>query len=280
MIKQIRSRAAARATGLALLAMSSTHAALAQTEERDIPDEYPEDGYVCPDGRYQSGCDGSDIDQATQLDDVLPADFAERCLYRTAADCAVIANGRVARFSTAPDLHWQLLSLQPADGPYAEMLVLAEVGGAFPYLLLAKQVDGYFDSPVAVQDESGRFILHVPARNRGLGNADLVLFTSGEGWNWTSAPAIMREVDALLPRGFTIASPVSFNFRESAAFAPVRRDSDPGCCTTGGTVVVDFDQSDHSLSVSRVSFTETTPAGPARGASPASNPQDLEGRSE
>lgn len=279
-MKQIRSRVATTLMSWALVTMSSTSAALAQTDERDNPDEYPEDVYVCPDGRYQSGCDGSDIDRATQLDEVLPADFAERCLYRTAADCAVIANGRVARFSAAPDLHWQLLSLQPADGPYAEMLVLAEVGGSLPYLLLAKQVDGYFDPPVAVQDESGRFILHVPARNRGLGNADLVLFTSGEGWNWTSAPAIMREVDALLPRGFAIASPVSFNFRESAAFAPVRRDSDPGCCATGGTVVVDFEQSDHSLSVSRVSFTETTPVGSAHRASPASHPQDLEGHSE
>lgn len=277
---RIRSRVTAILTGWALMAMSSIPAAHAQTEERDIPDEYPEGGHVCPDGRYQSGCDASDIDQATQLENAQPADFAERCLYRTAADCAVIANGRIARFADGPDLHWQLLSLQAVDGPYAEMLVLAEMHGSFAYRLLAKQVDGYFDPPVSVCDDGDRFILHVPARNRGLGNADLVLFTSGEGWNWISAPAIMRQVDALLPPGFTIASPVSFNFRESAAFAPVRRDDDAGCCATGGTLVVDFEQSDHSLSVSRVRFTETTPVGPARSASPASNPPDLEGRSE
>lgn len=279
-MKSIRSRVTAILAGWTLMGLSSIPAAHAQTEEHDLPDEYREGGYVCPDGRYQSGCDMSDIDQATQLENAQPADFAERCLYRTAADCAVIANGRIARFADGRDLHWQLLSLQPADGPYAEMLVLVEVGGSLPYLLLAKQVDGYFDPPLSVRDDSGRFVLHVPARNRGFGNADIVLFTSGEGWNWTTAAALMRQVDELLPQGFTIASPVSFNFRESAAFAPIRRDGDAGCCATGGTVVVDFEQSDHNLSVSRVNFIETTPVGQARVASPASNSHDLEGRSE
>ncbi|MBH1943436.1 hypothetical protein I5L01_04235 [Erythrobacter sp. YJ-T3-07] len=241
--------------------MATATPASAQVAEREIPDEYPVYEFVCPDGGYQSGCDASDIERAVDLEGVQAADFAQRCLYRTQAQCGVIASGQVNRGTDDPALHWQILGLQPSDGPYAEMLVLGEIGGPLPATLLSQQVDGYFDPPVAARDGDGRFILHVPARNRGLGNADLVLFTSGDGWNWTSAEEIMREVDRLLPQGFWIASPVGFNFREGSAFALVRRDSDAGCCATGGVVNVDFEQADHSLNISRVSFTQTQPVG-------------------
>lgn len=254
-------RVGAALASIVLVAMTATISALAQPAEREVPDEYPEYEFVCPDGGYQSGCDASDIERATDVESARPSDFGEGCLYRTDADCSVIANGRITRFSDGPDLYWQLLSLQPNDGPHAEMLVLAEMHDAFAYLLFAKQVEGYFDPPVAARDGDGRFLLHVPARNRGLGNEDLVLFTSGEGWNWTSALQIMSEVDRLLPDGFAIASPVAFDFREGSAFALARRDDDPGCCATGGTVLLDFEQSDHSLSVTRVRFIETMPVG-------------------
>lgn len=228
----------------------------------EMPDMFEEfEVFVCPDGGYQSGCDASDIEAAVKLEGAQSTDFAQRCLFDTKADCAVIASGQINRFSDVSALHWQLLGLQPEDGPYAEMLVLAELGGPFPSPLLTRQVDGYFDAPFAARDGDGRFILHAPARNRGLGNADLVLFTSGKGWNWTGAASLMREIDRLLPEGFTTASPVNFNFREGSAFALVRRADDAGCCATGGTVVVDFEQTDNNLSVIHVSFTETHPGG-------------------
>jgi|TARA_R100000049_G_scaffold4296_1_gene9717 hypothetical protein len=261
-------RIATLLSGMMIAAVTTAAPVSAQAAEREIPEEYPVYEFVCPDGGYQSGCDASKIESAVELERAQRADFAQRCLYRTQADCSVIASGRVNRASGDPALHWQILGLQPSDGPYAEMLVLAEMEPPLPHLLFAKQVEGYFDPPVAARDGDGRFILHVPARNRGIGNGDLVLFTSGEGWNWTSADGIMRQVDRLLPEGFWIASPVGFDFREASAFALVRRDSDAGCCATGGVVNIDFEQSDHSLDVSRVSFTETKPIGAAYEAYP------------
>ena len=255
--------------GAMIAALATTTASCStQAAEREIPDEYPVYEFACPDGGYQSGCDASDIERAVDLEGVQPADFAQRCLYRTQAGCSVIASGQVNRASGDPALHWQMLGIQPSDGPYAEMLVLAEIDTPLPHLLFAKQVDGYFDPPVAARDGDGRFILHVPARNRGLGNADLVLFTSGDGWNWTSADQIIQQVDRLLPEGFWTASPVGFNFREASAFALVRRDSDAGCCATGGVVNIDFEQTDYSLDVSGVSFTQTQPVGEVHEASP------------
>ncbi|WP_248285335.1 hypothetical protein [Alteriqipengyuania abyssalis] len=263
-----RFRIAAPLAGAMLAATATAAPASAQVAEREIPEEYPVYEFVCPDGGYQSGCDASDIERAVDLEGVQAADFAQRCLYLTQAECSVISSGQINRATEDPALHWQILGLQPSDGPYAEMLVLGEIGGPLPATLISQQVDGYFDPPVAARDGDGRFILHVPARNRGLGNADLVLFTSGDGWNWTSAEEIMRQVDRLLPQGFWIASPVGFNFREGSAFALVRRDSDAGCCATGGVVNVDFEQTDHSLNVSRVSFTQTQPVGEVHEAFP------------
>ena len=222
-----------------------------------------EDPYtlVCPDGGYESGCARDDIERAVDLEDGYPSALASDCLYRTRADCRVLASGQIAALALGTTLHWQLLALQPADGPASEMIVLIEQDGAVPVLLLSHQTDGYFDAPVAVRDGDGRFLLHLPARNRGLGNADLVLMNSGEGWNRTTAEAIMREADRLLPAGFSLASPVGFNLREGSASALVRRDTDAGCCATGGIANIDFEQSDHALSVSRIAFTETRAVG-------------------
>ena len=140
------------------------------------------------------------------------------------------------------------------------MMVLFEQDDAVPNLLVSHQAEGYFDPPVAVRDGDGKFLLQVPARNRGLGNADIILMNAGEGWNWVTADQLIRDMDRLLPTGFTIASPVEFTLREGAAFALVRRDSDPGCCTTGGVAYIDFEMSQpHSMAVSSVDFQETTP---------------------
>ena len=222
-----------------------------------------EDPYtlVCPDGGYESGCAREDIERTVHLEDSYPASLASDCLYRTRADCRVLASGQIAALTLDTTLLWQLLALQPTDGPASEMIVMIEQDGAVPVLLLSHQTDGYFDAPVAVRNGDGKFLLHLPARNRGLGNADLILMNSGHGWNLTSADAIMREADRLLPAGFSLASPVGFNLREGSAFALVRREKDAGCCATGGIANIDFKQSDHSLSVSRIAFTETHAVG-------------------
>lgn len=256
--------------GLTMLACLTTAASAGPGSIDGEEPELFEDPYtlVCPDGGYESGCARDDIERAVDLEDGYPSALASDCLYRTRADCRVLASGQIAALALGTTLHWQLLALQPADGPASEMIVLIEQDGAVPVLLLSHQTDGYFDAPVAVRDGDGRFLLHLPARNRGLGNADLVLMNSGQGWNRTSADAIMRDAGRLLPAGFSLASPVGFNLREGSAFAPVRREDDAGCCATGGIANIDFELSDHALSVSRVTFTETRTVGETQYAHP------------
>ena len=237
-------------------------------EKPDIPDDYPSYAFVCPDGGYESGCDEMTLENAVSLEGADQAAFTTRCLYQTAADCSVISSGRIQRAGIEQVLDWQLLQLQPSDGPAAEMIVLAQVEGDDQQLLISRQVDGYFDPPFVARDGDGRFLLHVPARNRGLGNADILLFTSGHGWNWTTAALVTNQVDRLLPVGFSVASPISFNLREASAFALVRRDDDAGCCATGGVVNIDFEQGDFTLDVAGIGFTETTPVGETLRAGP------------
>ena len=249
----------------ASLAVCAFHASPVLAQPGSIDGEEPEmyeDTYtfVCPDGGYESGCTSEDVRLAVMLDEAPQSVLATECLYRTEAGCTVIASGQMAAFTLGTDLYWQLLALQPKDGPATEMMVLFEQDGAVPVLLLSHQTEGYFDPPVAVRDGDGKFLLRAPARNRGLGTADIILMNSGEGWNWVTADELIRDMDRLLPAGFAIASPVEFNLREGSAYALVRRDSDPGCCTSGGVAYIDFDLSQpHSMDVSSVEFQETTP---------------------
>tara|TARA_R100001126_G_C4873074_1_gene174279 strand:+ start:994 stop:1779 length:786 start_codon:yes stop_codon:yes gene_type:complete len=216
--------------------------------------------FICPDGGYESGCDRGDVERAVRLEGNPQGVLATNCLYRTEADCTIIASGQIAALTLETTLHWQLLALQPADAPATEMMVLFEQDGPLANILLSHQTEGYFDPPVAVRDGDGRFLLHVPARNRGLGNADIVLMNSGTGWNWITADEIIRMVDRLLPSGFATASPLVFNLREGSAFGLVRRDSDPGCCATGGVANIDFAlEQPNKLTVAAVAFQETTP---------------------
>ena len=270
--------------GAILLGLAAAKPAAGKAASHEEVDEFPNHALVCPDGGYMSGCDDETIERAVRVEDAEPADFAERCLYETEAACRVASSGRIGAFGSVPDLYWQVLHLQPVDGPRTEMLVLAEHQATFFYLLSSRQVDGYLDAPVAVHGaddgEDSRFLLHIPAVNRALGNADLILFTRGEGWNWTAAASLLRQADQLLPPGFSTASPVSFNFHEMTAFAPVRRDDDAGCCATGGVVVLDFEQSDHSLWVSSVTFTESKSVEAARTVHAEANGGALSGDDE
>lgn len=270
--------------GAILLGLAAAAPAAAQTAPHDDVDEFPDYAFVCPDGGYKSGCDSETIERAVQVEGAEPADFAERCLYETEAACRVVSSGRIGAFGSVPDLYWQLLHLQPLDGPRTEMMVLAEHQSAFFYLLSSRQVDGYLDPPIAVHGaddgENSRFILHIPAMNRALGKADLIFFTSGEGWNWTDAASVMQQADRLLPAGFSTTSPISFNFHEMTAFAPVSRDGDAACCATGGVVALDFEQSDHSLAVSAVTFIESKAVAAAWVAHAETNGKALSGEDE
>ena len=230
----------------------------AQAQPGALDGEEPEmfeDAYtlVCPDSAYQGGCTSEDVELAVMLDDAPQDTLATQCLYRTRADCTIIASGQIAAQTLGTTLYWQLLTLQPSDGPATEMMVLFEQDGAVPSLLVSHQT-------VAVRDGDGTFLLHVPARNRGLGSADILLKDSGAGWNWTTADRLMDDANRLLPAGFTLASPLVFNLRENSAFALVRRESDAGCCATGGVATVDFDFSQpHTMEVASVGFQETAP---------------------
>ena len=248
-------------TTLALAGMAGTAPAQTTAIDGEEPDLF-EDTYtfVCPDGGYESGCTREDVELAVTLDEAPRNLPASACLYRTQAACSVTASGQIAALTLGTTLHWQLLALQPADGPATEMMVLFEQDGAVPNLLVSHQAEGYFDPPVAVRDGDGKFLLQVPARNRGLGSADILLKNSGAGWNWTTADRLMDDANRLLPAGFTLASPLVFNPRENSAFALVRRESDAGCCATGGVATVDFDFSQpHTMEVVSVGFQETTP---------------------
>jgi len=261
---------------LALIGAAGSVQAQTGSIDGEEPDMF-EDFYtfVCPDGGYESGCEREDITLAVPLDNFDPATMAESCAYRTSAECRVTASGEIFAASRASTMHWQLLALQPADGPLVQMIVLVEFDGAVPVLLLSHQSEGYIDPPVLARDDTqSGMLVHVPARNRGLGSADLILLSRKSGWNWTSADALIAQADKLLPNGFTISPPVSFDFRESSAFALVKRESDPGCCATGGIAFVDFEQSDFNLSVSRVTFNETLPVQPTL--DPYSKPEKTE----
>ncbi|MFC4292079.1 hypothetical protein ACFOWX_06590 [Sphingorhabdus arenilitoris] len=220
--------------------------------------------FVCPDGGYESGCERDDVERAVKLEPDNLAQISTHCLYQTRANCRVMASGNIAMRQPKRSLQWQQIELNPTDGPRAEMMIMAETGGPLPALLSSYQVDGYFDAPFAANMAYENMLIQIPGRNRGLGSADIFLYSTGDSWNWSSAYDIMTDVDKLLPKGFTMDSQIVFNMRELVAWAQVRRDDDPGCCVTGGKVYVDFELKDYSLSVSRIGFDETKPVGETR----------------
>ncbi|NJM49980.1 MAG: hypothetical protein HC843_03125 [Sphingomonadales bacterium] len=219
--------------------------------------------FVCPDGRYESGCDKEVVERAVSLDSAALEKMGTECLFRTKASCLVVASGQINLTITGSTFRWQHMVLQPKDGPLAEMMVLFE-NGAAPSLLTAIQVDGFFDAPHAPRDGDGIGIIHIPASNGGLGTADHILYTNGKGWNYTTAYEIQLRADKMMPAGFTLASPIHFNLRESSGFSMVRRDGDPGCCVTGGTVNMDFEIVGHDFKISNIGFNETKPVGETR----------------
>ena len=247
---------------LALANVTGTAHSRSTLIDGEEPDMY-EDTYtfVCPDGGYESGCTRRDVERAVVLGDAPQDMLAFDCLYRTQADCTVTASGQITPQTLDSVLHWQLLALQSDDGPATEMIVLFEQDGALANLFLSHQTEGYFDPPVAEQDGEGRFLLHVPARNGGLGNADLFLMESGTGWNWWTGDQLLQDINRMLPPGLALASPVNFNFREGSAFALVRREEDAGCRATGGVANIDFDFSrPNEINIAAVSLQYTNAA--------------------
>ncbi|APG63733.1 hypothetical protein LPB140_08850 [Sphingorhabdus lutea] len=234
--------------------------------------------FACPDGKYQSGCDIADVEKAILSDASSFSNIGQNCLYAVKANCSVIAAGQINISSTKTQFHWQHLSLQPKDGPHVEMMILFTNENE-PEFFSAMQVEGFFDAPILVRDDD-RAILHVPARNRGLGSADQIFYSTGNSWNVTTAYNIERQVNKLLPQNFQLASPIFFNLREASAFSLVRRHNDAGCCATGGTVNIDFEVRDYVLEVSQIAFNETIPVGNPKYTSSGDSENHTEGGSK
>ena len=254
----------------AVLTIGLTLALSGQPQAGDVmqpsEDEYVEmfeDHYtfVCPDGRYQSGCDQEAKEDHIEalLADAKPEDFSEICFYRTVAECSVAQSGIIAQGNEP--LHWQHLKISPPDGPAVEMIVAAQFSNAGPSLLMSQQVEGFFAAPPAYSLSDGGMLVHTAARNRGLGGADYLLWDAGDGWHWRQSTDIERTVNALLPEGFSVAGPFNFTWTEMTANALVRREMDAGCCPTGGTVIVTFAAGPYTLDVEEIAFRPSTPGG-------------------
>lgn len=217
---------------------------------------------VCPDGGYQSGCDAEDIAQAMRLDEDLPRNLAAQCLYATKAACTPTSYGTLLPVAQPSTIIWQLMAIQPADGPQVEMLAMVETEGAVSNLLASSQTEGWFNPPVVVQDSSEVLMIHAPGRSggTGMGNVDVLLTRHEASWTTFDVNALLDEAAALLPDGFSLAGGVHFDFREMFVSVPVRRDIDGACCASGGVALIDFTL-DHpnELGVGSLTFLETAP---------------------
>ncbi len=218
---------------------------------------------VCPDGKYQSGCDASDLIRAVERIEDLPTDIETRCLYETKARCYPVAFGRIITVEQGPPLTWQHMVLFPEDGPRVEMMAILEgVTANDLYVLVARQTEGWFAPPQLVENTNELMLLHAPGRTggTGMGNADIVLSRHEQGWTTFDVNELLFEAGQMLPAGFSLASGVNFDFREMFVAVPVKRESDGGCCATGGTAFIDLAMpAGNRMKVASVTFNETKP---------------------
>ncbi len=231
----------------------------ADTDEGDL---YDPQVRVCPDGGYESGCDREDIEHAMKLDENLPQNLAAECLFATKAECTPISYGTLLPTAQPSTIVWQLMSIQPADGPQIEMLAMVETEGAISNLLAAAQTEGWYDPPAVVRDSEDVLMIHAPGRSggTGMGNVDVLLTRHGGSWTVFDVNDLLEEASALLPEGFSLAGGVDFDFREMFASVPVKRAGDGGCCATGGVAYVDFALPEPNwMEVGSITFNETRP---------------------
>ena len=218
---------------------------------------------ICPDGRYESGCDLDDIRDGVEagFEGFVPG--TGQCLYRTKAQCTVTASGNILAVEQGKPLFWQHMVLFPSDGPRVDMLVIVEGNTADDfYLLVAHQSDGWIAPPQLVENSAELMLVHAPARKAGsgAGNDDVILSRHDQGWTIFSATELIDGAEAMLPDGFSLTGGVHFDFREMFAAIPVKRESDGGCCATGGTALVALEMpSGYMMQVAAVRFLETQP---------------------
>lgn len=251
----------------ALLApVGLVHSAVAQEVTGDGEIAYVdqvETVLVCPDGKYESGCDSSDLIRAVERVEDLPTDIESRCLYETKARCYPVAFGRIITVEQGRPLTWQHMVLYPEDGPRVEMMVILEgVTANDLYVLVARQTEGWFAPPQLVENTNELMLLHAPGRTggTGMGNADIVLSRHEQGWTTFDVNELLFEAEQMLPAGFSLASGVNFDFREMFVAVPVKRESDGGCCATGGTAFIDLEMpAGNLMHVASITFNETKP---------------------
>lgn len=254
----------ARLAAVALSVMAVSVSAQGGADAVDIPQEFNEPTiYVCPDGKYQSGCNREDVEAAVTVTEDLAATLGSQCLFRSEARCYPMAFGGIMSVEQGRPLTWQHMALFPKDGPRVEMLVIAEGAGALDWTVLAaRQTDGWFAPPALVENSKELMLLHAPGRRAGSGsgNSDILLSRHDQGWTSFDVNDLLDEAAALLPGGFSRGGGVRFDFREMFAAVPVKRASDGGCCATGGTMFIDFDMPRGNwMEVASIRFEETQP---------------------
>ena len=217
---------------------------------------------VCPDGKYESGCSQADMEKAVNLANDYLITLRSRCLYQSEARCWVISSGSFASMERGGPIIWQHMQLMPADGPVHEMIVIAEgMSGADMKLVTARQVWGYYIPPDMVENSDDGVVFHIAGNVGGKGNADIVLVRTKEKWIKIDMDRWFDQVNAMLPTGFEIRQSEKIDLRELFGSSPVWRESDGECCTSGGTVKIDYLVRDGVLMVSRLAFDEAKPVG-------------------
>lgn len=225
--------------------------------------EYDPQVRVCPDGGYESGCDREDIDRAVQRVAVDAAMLAEQCLFRTQARCSPAAYGFFPKLRNGSTVRWQLMGIQPKDGPHIEMLVMIETpADGPPVVIAARQTEGWYGAPSVIDDSAELLLVHAPGRTggSGAGNVDVLLTRHAQGWTTFDVNDLLEQASALLPEGFSLAGGANLNLREMHAFVPVKRKGDGGCCATGGMAHINFGlPRPNWMEVQSVTFEETAP---------------------
>lgn len=252
----------AGAIAIAVLAASLPNAAARAADPP--PQEFSNDPVlVCPDGSYEGACDTEDVRNAVDFGVDDPAAIETRCLYRTTAPCEPIAHGRIIGARSGKPLTWQHMVLFPADGPPTHMLVIAEGDdGEDPYVLVARQTDGWFAPPTLVQNGPEALLLHAPGRRAGSGSgrADIVLSRHSQGWTTFSIPDLLDEAQGLMPEGLALAGGAVVDLTEMIMTVPVSRAGDGACCPTGGTALIDLAMpAGNLIRAGRVTVIESTP---------------------
>ena len=156
-------------------------------------------------------------------------------------------------------LHWQLQDGHTdEDGIRAGVVFLSHAGAARigPLRPVAWGFDAArFDAPVLFNRGETLYIA-VPGihAGSGMGNADLLFrwtpggareMTQIDTWSWRD------QLASRLPAGMTGQS-VRMDYHEMFASMPLARESDGGCCATGGSALLSFDVEGDRLVVTDV----------------------------